>query len=665
VNVEKMPFDQYQRYRLVSDLLNQLRGKRAKLKVLDVGGRTALLRGFLPKDEITLVDVEPSGEAGLVLGDGAKLPFRDKVFDVVAAFDTLEHVPPKLRKAFVRECARVSSGYVLLAGPYHSERVAEAEMILQRFLKDKLKYEHRYLEEHRHNGLPSRASTEKELQDLGAKVISIGHANLERWLAMMCLSMYLDHDPALRGLAARVHEFYNRALYASDHAEPVYRHVVIAAMAQQALPKAELVLDPPRAPTGALEPFTELSGELVAFDRERDNWRSERERLDQVNRDLAGDLAGHAATLEEIEAELALEQAETSALKQSLSQQHAEAAESIEQLETDLEAHRLTLQERDKQLEILLAAQTELEALLADDRAQATQAIEDLQGDLAGHQQRIRELEGEFAAQSSAFEQERAEVREVLDELQRDLDGHRESLAHVNRELAAREAHVVELIALADRERSVAEQSVAQLQAEIAAQRAAFEALAAQAQALREESERILHLMGDERAQAAASIESLRTEIAGLEAHSAALAAELSREQRAGAEVADALEADLREHRQTLAALSSARAEEQQQAGRVQARLEHELGEHAKVQSALGADLEGHRAALAQVRAELERTRGEAHAIQTELLAANAAAQGLGQTLSAREQEIAELRALLRSRVKNLKRALSFRKPAF
>ncbi len=110
MNVEQLPFDQYQRYRLVADLLGALRGKHKPLEVLDVGGRTALLRGFLTKDHITLVDIESSAERDLVLGDGTRLPFRDKSFDVVAAFDTLEHVPPQLRTAFVSECARVSRG---------------------------------------------------------------------------------------------------------------------------------------------------------------------------------------------------------------------------------------------------------------------------------------------------------------------------------------------------------------------------------------------------------------------------------------------------------------------------------------------------------------------------------------------------------------------------
>ncbi|MEM8711260.1 MAG: class I SAM-dependent methyltransferase, partial [Planctomycetota bacterium] len=117
-HVLDLPFDQYQRYQLVAALLASVRRDGETFHILDVGGRTALLRQFLPGDRIDLVDVDPSDVEGLILGSGAQLPFKDDAFDVVAAFDTLEHVPPDLRGAFVSECARVSRRYVMLAGPY-------------------------------------------------------------------------------------------------------------------------------------------------------------------------------------------------------------------------------------------------------------------------------------------------------------------------------------------------------------------------------------------------------------------------------------------------------------------------------------------------------------------------------------------------------------------
>ena len=69
IDVFELPFDQYQRYRLTSDLVNELRAKNQRFTILDVGGRTGLLRSFLPKDHVSLVDLEPSDQKGLVLGD--------------------------------------------------------------------------------------------------------------------------------------------------------------------------------------------------------------------------------------------------------------------------------------------------------------------------------------------------------------------------------------------------------------------------------------------------------------------------------------------------------------------------------------------------------------------------------------------------------------------
>jgi hypothetical protein len=152
-------FDVYQRYRLVADVLGRLRRTLApssrRLRVLDVGGRTAVLRDFDRTDDVALVDVEPlEGAVGLVVGDGTRLPFQDGAFDAVCAFDTLEHVAPELRDAFVDECARVARSWVVLAGPYEAPEVVAAERALQRFLKEKLAFEQRYLEEHRRHGLP-------------------------------------------------------------------------------------------------------------------------------------------------------------------------------------------------------------------------------------------------------------------------------------------------------------------------------------------------------------------------------------------------------------------------------------------------------------------------------------------------------------------------------
>jgi len=354
-DVLALPFDQYQRYRLVADLLRELRGDGPQLRVLDIGGRTAVLREFLPDARIDLVDVEPSSSAGLVLGDGSRLPFQDASFDAVCAFDTLEHIPVPLREAFVSEARRVSRGWVVLAGPYAHPRVEQAEELLQKFLERKLGERHRYLDEHRHHGLPARAVVEAQLERGGARVLSIPHGNLDRWLVLQCLSMYMDYDPALRPIARDFQRFYNAELYASDHAEPVYRHVIVAALAGRSLPRVEELLAKPVAPEGALRATFDMLGELVHFDRERNWWhavRGESERTIQSYRRELERWQGLHASVEETLARVRQELTEARAYSEHLRGAYQSSEEGRvyhaargEQLQAQIEALKARIRE--------------------------------------------------------------------------------------------------------------------------------------------------------------------------------------------------------------------------------------------------------------------------------------------------------------------------------
>jgi hypothetical protein len=114
-----------------------------------------------------------------------------------AAFDTLEHVPPRAREAFVASAARRASA-TCCSSARTSARGRGGESCLQRFLKDKLGVEHRYLEEHRHHGLPDRARVEAQLAARARR--SRASARQPRALARADLpSMYMDYS----GRAAR------------------------------------------------------------------------------------------------------------------------------------------------------------------------------------------------------------------------------------------------------------------------------------------------------------------------------------------------------------------------------------------------------------------------------------------------------------------------------
>ncbi|MHC4379348.1 MAG: class I SAM-dependent methyltransferase, partial [Planctomycetota bacterium] len=419
-----LPFDQYQRYRLVADLIGTLKPRGERWTVLDVGGRTGLLRKFLKREQVVLVDPvrpERKGTKGYVQGAGQALPFQDQSFDVVCAFDTLEHVPDKDRRAFTRECARVARHHAILAGPYDEPKVAKAEELLQEFLETKLDLNHAYLAEHRELGLPDRAKVEGWLKRSrkGTKSVTVGHGNLDRWLAMIGLSMYLDRDPALRGLAKELNTFYNAALYRSDHGEEVYRHAVVASFDGAPLPELEGLLDAPVAPKGTWTKFNKLIPGVAAFDQAKRTWRDERKAFESSVRDLERDLGGHRSSLETVRAEAEGLRKQVEDLEADLAGHRATLGaqrSDAERLSSDAARLETQLGQRERALEQAHAGLAERDAELAE----AARIAEQLRADLEAAQQVVRDRDEQIAE----WKQRQAAIED-------DLEGHRESLAEL------------------------------------------------------------------------------------------------------------------------------------------------------------------------------------------------------------------------------------------
>ncbi len=79
------PFDQYQRYRGVSEIIQIIKKQTGKkqLKILDVGGYfkdsqgkdVVPLKEFLPEDEIFILDIADSSLPHYIQGDATNMPF--------------------------------------------------------------------------------------------------------------------------------------------------------------------------------------------------------------------------------------------------------------------------------------------------------------------------------------------------------------------------------------------------------------------------------------------------------------------------------------------------------------------------------------------------------------------------------------------------------------
>jgi SAM-dependent methyltransferase len=225
----KLPFDQYQRYRIVAEVIERLREGSAPLRILDVGGSDGKILTFLSEDRITILNRTDTEEVpGFVRGEATALPFEDESFDYVASVDVYEHIDPAFRERYLSELRRVAGRGVLLAAPFDSEAVRAAERVANECHRAVHSTENVWLKEHAEKGLPHLDGTREFFEGRGDSVCVLPNGQLFHWLAMMCLTHYsskLEGDVA--SLFSEANAFYNEFMYGSDNAEPCYRHLLV------------------------------------------------------------------------------------------------------------------------------------------------------------------------------------------------------------------------------------------------------------------------------------------------------------------------------------------------------------------------------------------------------------------------------------------------------
>lgn len=224
----ELPFDQFERYKIISDLVAKLNGA-TNLKVLDVGGYPGLLTDFLPHNEVTIVDILPAEKANYVQASGESLPFPDSSFDLVCSCDTLEHVPSLKREAFLSELIRVTRNWLILCAPFADPRTELAEQILYAYVQKVLFTEFTTLKEHLDNGLPDLKETLAVINKQGLESVNFPSGYLYNWLPMMIIKHHLLSFPETEELHKKLDKFYNLNLAEQDHGlEPSYRQVIIS-----------------------------------------------------------------------------------------------------------------------------------------------------------------------------------------------------------------------------------------------------------------------------------------------------------------------------------------------------------------------------------------------------------------------------------------------------
>jgi hypothetical protein len=229
-----LPFDQYQRYRITVEIIQILKKKKGtgRLRILDVGGCANSrngkgyflpLSGFLPDEDLTVVDIVEFKDPIYVKGNGRDIPFTSGAFDVVVCNDVLEHIPPSNRKGFIENLVRVSESYLILANPYKTLLNEQAENDLFYFVQERLGSVHRQLKEHIDFGLPRKEEIEDILRESGATFFSFPSGDVYRWFLMMIIKHYLMGLPESQLLHRKIDRLYNQNLWNEMGIPEAYR----------------------------------------------------------------------------------------------------------------------------------------------------------------------------------------------------------------------------------------------------------------------------------------------------------------------------------------------------------------------------------------------------------------------------------------------------------
>ena len=263
-----LPFDQYQRYRLIADAVERLVPPDAG-PILDVGGWPATLQRFLPHRRIFIADLH--GRLPLMVwASGAALPFGDRQFAAVVSSDTFEHIPPQQREQFLGELARVARDVVVLGAPFDAPQVHAAEAVLREVIRAKYPDSYGFIEEHDQFGLPDLTVTRRFFEEAGFAAVALPNGYLRHWLPMLTLYFALQWRSPVEAIFQRLNRYYNLTYYASDNREPSYRHTIVATRgAQEVLNGLAQDLAPPQAGAAPTEhDWPEIAALLGAIELE-------------------------------------------------------------------------------------------------------------------------------------------------------------------------------------------------------------------------------------------------------------------------------------------------------------------------------------------------------------------------------------------------------------
>lgn len=243
MNRFSFPFDQFQRYETIRRIVYSLSDKK-EVKILEVGANAHCnLRVFLPEAEIVFSDIDAQDVAegiNFVQADATNLPFSDEEFDFVVSTDVIEHVPKRIREAFICECVRVSKSAFILCCPIDNGLTPTVENDANKTFRNLLGIDYLWLKEHLEQGLPTVESINRIASVHNIPFTRLEHGQLQLWESMTKLHFIKEAEPELRKACRMMDEQYNRSLYLNDVGGSCYRSFWVFGQSSESLQASSL-----------------------------------------------------------------------------------------------------------------------------------------------------------------------------------------------------------------------------------------------------------------------------------------------------------------------------------------------------------------------------------------------------------------------------------------
>ena len=233
--IMKLPYDQYQRYKTMSHIIEKLKKNLGldSVKILEIGANEQKnLSKFLDKDIIYYTDIELpdslKNDPFCFLADATNLnTINDQEFDIVIACDVLEHIALEKRAQFLTELNRVSKYCCIICFPHKTKAVENAEMRSNTYFKVIGNQDYRWLYEHSQQSLPSINEINYILDLHNIPFTHFEHGDITVWELMLKNHFYSCFAQDVIPYREEIDEFYNNHIYAHDISDDNYRSFYI------------------------------------------------------------------------------------------------------------------------------------------------------------------------------------------------------------------------------------------------------------------------------------------------------------------------------------------------------------------------------------------------------------------------------------------------------